>query len=78
MPAYANLPPCGPIHDAEVRRKKLIREQTSPDPVERWRLREERIGDGLTAAAGELVRQAQKNRVTTNTIKGIYQRREHE
>lgn len=58
--AYVDIPPSGTLYEAEKRRIRRIRETTSPDPFERWRLREERIQDELNSAMGELVRQAKK------------------
>ena len=58
--AFVNLPPCGSIYESEKRRQKRIRENTTPDPAERWRLREERIQDELNSVSAELARQAQK------------------
>ena len=56
--AFVNLPPWGSLYESEKRREKRIRESTSPLPVERWRLREERIQDELKTVSSELVRQA--------------------
>lgn len=56
--AFVNMPPCGSLYESEERRLKRIRENTSPDPVERWRLREERTQAELKSVSSELVRQA--------------------
>lgn len=56
--ATAQIPPCGQLHDAEVYRVKLQREQTTLDPVERWQLREERINNELASFGAALRKQA--------------------
>lgn len=58
--AFVNLPPCGSIYESEERRLKRIRENTTLDPVERWRLKESRLQDELNSVSAELARQAQK------------------
>ncbi len=69
--AWAGIPPTGGIYEAEKRRQNQIREMYSPDPVERWRLREQRISDGLTSVSNAAVRKAQANQVTFNILKGV-------
>lgn len=54
--AFVNLPPHGQLYEAEKRRLRREREQTSIDPVERYRLREGRLQDDLTSAVGDLIR----------------------
>ena len=69
--ATAQIPPTGGIYEAEKRRQNQIREMYSPDPVERWRLREQRISGGLTSVSNAAVRKAQANQVTFNILKGV-------
>ena len=59
--AWAAIPPTGEMHRAEIHREKLIREQTTVDPVERYTLRKERLSEGLNEASAALVRQANEN-----------------
>ena len=59
--AYANIPATGEMHRAEIHREKLIREQTTVDPVERYTLRKERLSEGLNEASAALVKQANEN-----------------
>ena len=56
--AFVDMPPCGSLYESEKRRLKRIRENTTLDPVERWRLREERTQAELKSVSSELVRQA--------------------
>lgn len=60
--AFAMIPPCGGIYDAQKRRYLRQRENTTPDPVERYRLREARLNDELTDACRELVDNARKQK----------------
>lgn len=60
--AVAMIPPCGSINDAQKRRYLRQREETSPDPVERYKLREARINDELTSACRDLVNNAKKQK----------------
>lgn len=56
--AFVNLPPCGSLYESEKRRLKRIRENTTPDPAERWRLKESRLQDELNSVSAELARRA--------------------
>ena len=69
--ATAQIPPTGGIYEGEKRRQNRIREMYSLDPVERWRLREQRISSGLTSVSNAAVRKAQANQVTFNILKGV-------
>lgn len=60
--AFAMIPPCGGIYDAQKRRYLRQRENTTPDPVERYRLRKARLNDELTDACRELVDNARKQK----------------
>lgn len=66
--AFAQIPPTGEIYRAEIRRAKLIREQTTIDPVERYTLRKERLSDGLNEMGAALVQQANENAKTYQRI----------
>ena len=68
--AIALIPPAGPIHDSLRRMERRQREQTSPDPVERYRLREERIQDDLAASMASLTAEAKRNHVTKSELQG--------
>lgn len=70
--ATANIPYTGPAHDAAIRRERM--KIAAVDPVERYRLREEDTSRGLRSAANALVRQAQKNHITQDTITGRVKR----
>ena len=67
--AQANIPPCGSINEAIQRQEKRKRECTSPDPVERWRLRDERMQDAAEEYFGDLVWEAKKNRTTAEELR---------
>lgn len=58
--AYAPVPPVGGLAEALKRREMLRREQTSIDPVERYKLREERIQRGLVTASDAMIAQARE------------------
>ena len=66
--AWAAIPPRGQIHDTEVHRANLIREQTTVDPVERYTLRKKRLSEGLNDASAALVKQANENAKTYQQI----------
>ena len=59
--AYAMFPPCGELHEAEKERKLLIREQTTIDSVERYKLREARLERQMIACSNKLIAQAKEN-----------------
>lgn len=59
--AYAPIPPTGEIYKAQKRRERKERERNSIDPVERYRLRENRLTDDLCVVTTALVRQAEIN-----------------
>ncbi len=59
--AWAQIPPCGAMHRAEVNRQKRILEQTTVDPVLRYKLREERLSAGFTEFGNALVSKAKAN-----------------
>lgn len=67
--ATARIPPVGSIYEAIQRQEKRKRECTSPDPVERYRLRNERIQTASEEYFGELVREARKNRTTSEELR---------
>ena len=56
--AIAQIPPLGPIKTSLERQKRRIRENTTLDPTERYKLREERMQAELKSVSSELVRQA--------------------
>lgn len=68
--AQVNLPPCGPLFEAERHRELKRIEDTTLDPVTRYQLREARIFDDLRSASAEMVRQAQRNRITADILAG--------
>lgn len=56
--AIAQIPPLGPIKTSLERQKRRIRENTTLDPTERYKLREERISEELTEATSALIRES--------------------
>ena len=70
--ATAQIPPTGGIYEAEKRRQNQIREMYSLDPVERWRLREQRISGNLVAVSQRAISQAQDNGLTFQKINSMY------
>lgn len=66
--AFAAIPPRGQIHDMEVQMENLRLEQTTVDPVLRYRLREERFSKGLAECSAALVRKAEDNAKVYNDI----------
>lgn len=67
--ATARIPPVGSICEAIQRQEKLKRECTSPDPVERYRLRNERMQTASKEYFTELVREARKNHTTAEELR---------
>ena len=59
--AIALIPPRGEMYEAEKERKLLIREQTTIDPVERYKLREARLERQMIACSNKLIAQAKEN-----------------
>ena len=59
--AFASIPPCGGIYDAQKRRYLRQRENTTPDPVERCKLREARLIEEFRGIGRAMVSQAKKN-----------------
>ena len=59
--ATANIPPAGGLYKAEKRRQNRTREMFSPDPSERWRLKNERISASLEDMGTAYSEQAKKN-----------------
>ena len=69
--ATVNIPHVGSVREAIQRQENRKREITSPDPVERYRRKNERIQDAAEEYFGGLVREAQKNRITAKELQGI-------
>ena len=69
--AVANIPPAGGLAEAEKRRLRRIREDSTIDPVERYKLRERRLWESEIDVATEMVRQAKNNHITINNLKGV-------
>ena len=69
--AVAGIPPVGQMHRDEVNRQMRNLEQTTPDPVLRWKLRDQRLHDGMVYASNAAVRKAEANQITYNMIKGV-------
>ena len=67
--AVVSLPPRGPIYDAQRRRELRIREMTTVDPVERYKLREARLNENMISVAAALINDAKKNKVTAEMLK---------
>ena len=59
--AFSMVPPTGSIARSLERQAALRREMTTSDPLERYRLREERIQNGFSELSGVLIRQAKNN-----------------
>lgn len=53
--ATANIPPRGEMYDRAVRREQIRREQSTPDPVERYRLRESRLQRSLQEVTKKII-----------------------
>lgn len=70
--AWAAIPPAGGIYEAEKRRQNRMREMYSPDPVERWRLREQRISGDLVAVSQSAVSQARENAKELERLNNLY------
>lgn len=70
--AWAGIPPTGGIYEAEKRRQNQLREMYSPDPVERWRLREQRISGNLVAVSRAAVSQAKENAKELERLNNLY------
>lgn len=60
--AFAMIPPCGGIYEAQKRQMLRQRENTTPDPVERYKLREARLNEALTDACRGLVNKAKSQK----------------
>lgn len=69
--AWAQIPPAGQMHRDEVNRQRRILEQTTLDPVLRWKLREERITDNLLSVSSAAVREARTNKITYDILRGV-------
>ena len=70
--ATAQIPPTGGIYEGEKRRQNRIREMYSLDPVERWRLREQRISGNLVAVSRAAVSQAKENAKELERLNNLY------
>jgi hypothetical protein len=55
--AYAAIPPSGPLWETQKRREQRWREHNSADPVERYRLRENRIQSKLDTISTEIIKE---------------------
>ena len=56
--AIAQIPPLGQIKTSLERQKRRVRENTTLDPVERYKLREERISEDIAEATAALIRES--------------------
>ena len=67
--AIAQIPPLGQIKTSLERQKRRVRENTTLDPTERYKLREERISEELTEATSALIRES---RTRESKYKNLY------
>lgn len=67
--AIAQIPPLGQIKTSLERQKRRIKEITTLDPTERYKLREERISEELTEATSALIRES---RIRESKYKNLY------
>lgn len=69
--AWAGIPPVGQMYQDEVNRQMRRLEQTTPDPVLRWKLRDQRFHEGMVSASNAAVRKAENNRLTYDILRGV-------
>lgn len=67
--SIAEIPPLGQIKTSLERQKRRIRENTTLDPTERYKLREERISEDLAEATSALIRES---RARESKYKNLY------
>lgn len=67
--SIAEIPPLGQIKTSLERQKRRVRENTTLDPVERYKLREERISEDIAEATAALIRES---RIRESKYKNLY------